>query len=196
MHSVGFKFLIMERKKHASILRYTRKIHRQTGIILFLFLMAIGITGVLLGWKKNVNSLQYPTQQGSSKNLKTWIPMDSLVNLAVEEIRFQKGIEISTEVDRIDARPARGILKVIFKDHFYSVQLDATTGEVLSFEHRTSDLIEQIHDGTIIDDFFGIPSGIFKLFYTSIMGSALVTFTLTGFWLWYGPRVMRRKNKE
>jgi uncharacterized iron-regulated membrane protein len=31
-----------------------------------------------------------------------------------------------------------------------------------------------------------------KLIYNTIMGLALILFTVTGFWLWYGPKRMRR----
>ena len=31
--------------------------------------------------------------------------------------------------------------------------------------------------------------------YTTTMKLALVTFTITGFWLWYGPKRMRRNQR-
>lgn len=181
----------MNRKKQASILRGTRKIHRQTGIVLFLFFMMIGITGLFLGWKKNVDVLQHPTQKGVSKNAQAWLPMDSLMTIATTELVAWKGEAYSPEIDKIDARPDKGIVKIIFKEHYYSLQLDAQTGKVLSYEYRTSDLIEHLHDGTFVDELLGIPGGIFKLFYTTILGTALLIFSITGFWLWYGPKVMK-----
>ena len=54
------------------------------------------------------------------------------------------------------------------------------------------DYIEKIRDGSIIDYYLGW-DGYFKLFYTLIMGLALIVFTITGFWLWYGPKLMRNK---
>ena len=185
----------MEKKKHASILRSTRKIHRQTGITLFFLFIIVGITGLFLGWKKNVDVLQYPSQRGVSNNVSTWLSTDSLVNIATTKLVKWKGKEYSTEIDKIDARPDKGMVKVIFKEHHYSLQLDAETGEVLSYEYRTSDLIEQLHDGTFIDKLFGLPGGVFKLFYTTVLGTALVLFSVSGFWLWYGPKIMRKDKK-
>lgn len=182
----------MNRKKHAYILRGTRKIHRQLGVILFSFFIIVGSTGLLLGWKKNVSALQQPPEQGISTNMDNWLSMDSLILIANEELVKQRGVGISLEVDKIDARPTKGMVKVIYKQHYYSVQLDAVTGQVLAFEYRTSDLIEHLHDGTFIDQLFHIPGGIFKLIYTSILSLALITFSVTGFWLWYGPKIMRR----
>ena len=184
----------MDRKKHASILRSTRSIHRKTGIILFIAFFAVAITGLMLGWKKNVDVLQHPTAKGSSKILSDWLPMDTLVAIAHYEMKARNGGDISLELSKVDARPDKGIVKVIYEDHYNSVQLDAVTGEVLSYEYRTSDLIEQLHEGTFIDNYLGLPNGIFKLFYTTILGLALITFTVTGFWLWYGPKVMRKGN--
>ena len=50
-------------------------------------------------------------------------------------------------------------------------------------------------DGSIIDDWLGIPHGIFKVFYNSLMGVTLIIFTVTGFWLWYGPKRMKRTKE-
>lgn len=86
------------------------------------------------------------------------------------------------------------MLKFIFKDHPWSIQLDGATGKVLNIGQRRSDWIENIHDGSIVDDFFGIEGKLFKLVYSSVMGLALLGFTVTGFWLWYGPKRMRKKK--
>ena len=51
-----------------------------------------------------------------------------------------------------------------------------------------------IHDGSILDYYIATSNGQIKLFYTSIMGLALLTFTITGFWLWYGPKRMRKRT--
>jgi len=88
-------------------------------------------------------------------------------------------------------RPSKGIAKFVFKEHYWELQLDATTAEVLQISRRNSDIIENIHDGSIVDRFLGIEGGWFKLFYTSVLGIALLTFSITGFWLWYGPKRMK-----
>ncbi len=157
--------------------------------------MMVGGTGLLLGWKKNVEVLQHPTERGISEKMEEWLPLDSLVHIADKELIARKGMEISSQLDKLDARPDKGMVKIIYKDHYYSVQVDAVTGMVLAFEYRTSDLIEHLHDGTFIDNLFKIPGGIFKLIYTSILSVSLITFATTGFWLWYGPKVMRKKRR-
>jgi hypothetical protein len=84
----------------------------------------------------------------------------------------------------------------VFVDHYWGIQLDGTTGHILDIEERRSDIIENIHDGSILDHYIGTSDGQIKLFYTSIMGLALLTFTITGFGLWYIPRRMRRKKRN
>ncbi|MCK0159868.1 PepSY-associated TM helix domain-containing protein [Allomuricauda sp. F6463D] len=183
----------MNRKKQASILRSTRNIHRKTGILLFFFFIIVGMTGAFLGWKKHVDVLQYPTKKGISQNAHEWLSMDSIMTISTSEIQAWKGPEYSSEIDKIDVRPDKGIVKIIYKEHYYSLQLDATSGKVLSHEYRASDLMEHLHDGAIVDRLFGIPGEMFKLVYSSILGIALVVFSITGFWLWYGPKRMKRK---
>lgn len=181
----------MNRKQQASILRTTRQIHRKAGIFLFIIILAIAVTGLLLGWKKNVSSLQYPTQRGQASEVSAWLPMDSIITIANRELMTRLGAEYATEIDKLDARPDKGIVKVIYANHYYSFQVDAATGDILSLEYRTSDLVEHLHDGTWVDKNLNLPGGIFKLIYTSVAGLALLTFTVSGLWLFIGPKVLR-----
>ncbi len=184
----------MERKQQASILRVTRKIHKTAGITLLGFVILLGVSGILLGWKKNVSLIQKPTLSGQSSNAKFWLSTDSLISLShAALLNFDHSL--STDLNKIDIRPDKGIMKMIYDQHYYSIQIDATTGEILSIEHRTADFIEHLHDGSIIDNQLNLPGGLFKLFYTTLMGLALLTFSVTGFWLWYGPKRMRKQTE-
>jgi uncharacterized iron-regulated membrane protein len=104
--------------------------------------------------------------------------------------------DISPELDRIDFRPDKGMVKFVFVDDYWGLQLDCTTGELLLIEKRRSDFIEDLHDGSIADALLGTSDEQIKLVYTSIMGSALLIFSITGFWLWLGPRRMRKVRSE
>jgi hypothetical protein len=83
------------------------------------------------------------------------------------------------------------MVKFVFIDGFWGIQLDGATGKLLHIETRRSDFIEKVHDGSILDLYFETSNGQIKVIYTSIMGIALLIFTITGFWLWYGPKRMR-----
>lgn len=185
-----------KRIKQARILRIFRKVHRTTGALLFIFFFIISVSGVLLGWKKNSNEILLPeTYEGSSTQLKDWLRLDSLHQVAIKVLGDSISPSLSTKINRIDVRKEKGTLKFIFADHYHGIQLDGATGKILHIGKRHSDFIENIHDGSILDTFFGT-SGQIKLVYTSVMGLALLIFTITGFWLWYGPKQMRKAKQK
>ncbi|WP_348771738.1 PepSY-associated TM helix domain-containing protein [Maribacter sp. MMG018] len=186
-----------KRKQQAKILRNFRKVHRLTGAWLFIFFMFISVTGLLLGWKKNSNGLILAdTEKGTTSEIAEWLPLDDLRQNAQQIFEDSISTKLSSEIDRIDVRPDKGILKFKFKDNFYGIQLDGATGELLKIERRRSDIIEQIHDGSILDRYLGTSNAPIKLVYTTITGLALLIFTITGFWLWYGPKQMKKTSKS
>ena len=182
-------------RRRARVLRISRSVHRTTGALLFLFFFFVACTGLLLGWKKDTGGLILAkTYQGSSADLKDWLPIHILHQKAVSVMRESVSPDLSLELDRIDVRPDKGVVKFVFVEHYWGVQLDGATGEVLHIERRRADFIENVHDGSILDYLAGT-GGQLKLAYTSVMGLALLTFTVTGFWLWYGPKRFRAKSR-
>jgi uncharacterized iron-regulated membrane protein len=186
----------MTRKQQAIILRKTRKFHRIMGINLLLLFLLISISGLLLGWKKNSNGWILPeTHQAKISGHENQLPLDTLQTIASRALHDAVGKHLSTKIDRIDVRPDKGIVKFIFKHHYWGVQVVTATGEVVSIRPRRHDFIENLHDGSILDHIFNTRGEILKLFYTTFMGFSLISFTLTGFWLWYGPRLLKRSRK-
>jgi hypothetical protein len=183
------------RKRQAAVLRKFRKVHRVTGALLFAFFFIVAGTGLLLGWKKQTGLLP-PSQKGVSANPRDWLPVDSLRTRANDYLRDSIGKDLSQDIDRIDIRPDKGMVKFVYQHHYWGLQLDCTTGAVLQVDRRNADLMEQIHDGSLLDLGMNTGSDLFKLFYTSVMGLALLLFTITGFWLWYGPKRMRKGAQE
>lgn len=186
----------MNRRNHAYLLRNTRKVHRITGATLFSLFFVVSITALLLGWKKNSNGYLLPqTQKGTVVSAKRYISIDSVQVIAINH--FNDVVENATPViDRIDIRPDQAVAKVLFKNNYFEVQVDLGSGAVLQASTRRSDFIENIHDGSILDVLFKTNNGVFKLIYTTIMSLALLLFTVSGFWLWYGPKVMRRAKSQ
>jgi len=182
------------RQKQAKILRVFRKVHRTTGALLFVFFFFVAVTGLLLGWKKNsAGVIMAKSYKGTSTDLKDWLSIDSLHKNATKIFRDSISKTLPMDLDRIDVRNDKGMVKFVFIDGFWGIQLDGATGELLHIERRRSDFIEKVHDGSILDYYFGTSNGEIKLFYTTVMGTALLIFTITGFWLWYGPKRMRRQ---
>ncbi len=185
---------INKRQTQAKWLRIFRKIHRTTGVLLFVFFFFVAVTGLMLGWKKNSAGLiMAKSYQGTSTNLKEWLPLNELHENAIRIMRDSVADIRSLELERIDIRKDKGMAKFVFAEGYWAVQLDGATGQFLHLERRRSDFIENVHDGSILDYYMGTPGKPFKLVYTSIMGLALLLFTITGFWLWYGPKRMRGK---
>lgn len=173
----------MHYRKLVNSLRKFRTWHRFFGTGLGLFILISAITGVLLGWKKDVDILQPPEQKGSHSNVAEWVSIDAIVKSATHAIDSVVGRTIL--VDKLDVRPSKGIIKVLFKEGYWEVQVDGATGKSLSVLQRHSDWIEHIHDGSIIGD-------AFKLVYTNTIGWGLLTLAISGFWLWYGPKVIKK----
>jgi len=173
----------MNYKKLINSLRQFRTWHRFIGTGLGFFVIIMSITGILLGWKKNVDLLQPPEQKGTSSDLTQWVTVESIVQSASHAVDSVVGRTI--EVDKLDVRPSKGIIKVLFKEGYWEVQVDGTTGKSLSVMQRHTDWIEQLHDGSIINDFV-------KLTYSNIIGWGVLILTLSGFWLWYGPKMVKK----
>jgi uncharacterized iron-regulated membrane protein len=185
-----------QRQQQAKTLRQFRKIHRFTGALLFAFFFVIAVTGLLLGWKKNSGGyLLARSSQGTTTDLARWLPLDSLQRQAVRLLRDSVDARLAADIDRIDVRPDKGMVKFTFAAHYTALQLDGATGRLLQVKQRRADFIEHLHDGSYVDRLLNTPGGLFKLLYTTVMGLALLVFTITGFWLWYGPKRMRRAGE-
>lgn len=186
-----------KRKRQAKFLRFIRKIHRITGAFLFAFFFLVAITGLLLGWKKHSNGLILAkTYQGSSTNLEEWLPLETLRLNACKFLHEKVSPDLSLELDRIDVRQDKGTVKFVFVEGYWGIQVDGKTGELLYVERRRADFIENLHDGSIFDKYLKTDNGQIKLIYTTVLGMALLTFTVTGFWLWFGPKQMKKLNQS
>ena len=182
-------------KQQAKWIRWFRWLHRKIALVLFIFFLLIAVTGLLLGAKKHWGLLA-PTQKGLSSAPSQWLSVDSLNKMANRYLRDSVSPTLSTELDRIDIRPGKGIAKFVYKDQYWGLQLDCTTGALLLIEKRKSDFIEDLHDLSILDDWFGTSDEQIKLGYTVMMGISLLLLILSGIWLWYGPKRIRQLKKS
>lgn len=166
-------------------LRQFRFLHKWIGISVFFFMSITSVTGVLLGWKKNVALLQPPTQKGNSEILSEWVSFEHVARAAQHAI--DSVTREANHIDKMDVRIDKGIIKVLFISDYWEVQVDGKTGKALSVAQRHSDWIEHVHDGSIISDGF-------KLLYANYLGWGLLILSASGFWLWYGPRQIRKSK--
>ena len=170
-------------------LRLFRIFHRYLGVTLAALLLISALTGILLSLKKDIDIIQPPTQKGTKAQLADWKPLQDLSQIAQDALISQYPEQIANSVDRLDVRPSKGIVKVLFEKGYWEVQVDGTSGEVLSIAKRHSDWIEALHDGSIISD-------LFKLISMNFLGFGVICLLLTGLWLWYGPKRLRRLKRR
>lgn len=171
------------------ILRAARRYHRYIGIFLLVLALISAFTGLLLAWKKQSALLQPPTLKGAGGELIEWRPLAELAETARQVFVAKYPDQKDNNIDRIDVRPSKGIVKVLFEKGWWEVQVDGVTGEALSISKRHSDWIEALHDGSIISEGF-------KLLSMNILGFGLLFLLITGFFLWYGPKRLRILKKR
>ena len=164
--------------------KWTRKLHRVGAPLIALPLIVVIVTGLLLGFKKQSDWIQPPTQRGAMTELRLpWSEVLAAVQ-AVPEAQVKSWDDIS----RIDARPDRGLLKVRCISG-WEVQLDGTTGAVLWSQERRSDWLEALHDGSwfhpAVKWYVFVPAGIL-----------LALLWATGLYLWWLPRQVRRRQRK
>lgn len=122
---------------------WIRKMHRWGAIVIAFPLLIVVFSGILLQIKNEFKWVQPPTRQGRQK-----IPSISFERVLAIMITVPEA-EVSSwrDIDRLDVRPNRGIIKVQCKNH-WEIQLDSHTGEVLQTAFRRSDIIETFHVGS------------------------------------------------
>jgi hypothetical protein len=150
--------------------------------------------GPIVGNQKT-NRFASPYTKRSFKGSCHWLPVDSLHRIANTFLRDSVRKDLPNDLDRIDIRPEKGIVKFVYVDHYWSLQLDGTTGKLLSIEKRNSDLIENIHDGSILDKMWGTGE-MAKIIYTVGSGICLTLLIMSGFWLWFGPKRLRQSKRK
>ncbi|MDH7914129.1 PepSY-associated TM helix domain-containing protein [Winogradskyella sp. SYSU M77433] len=176
-------------KSLAKSVRWYRKWHRYIAMSLLVFIAIISLSGILLAWKDELQ-LKPPSEKSANTNLEL-LPLSKIETIAVNHI---KDTNLDTTINRIDYRPRKGIAKVRFETHFTELQIDCYTGKILSEKTRTADIIEMIHEGSIVDFLFNSESKSVKLIYSSLIGFGLLFLSFSGFWLWKKPKQIK-KNK-
>ena len=166
-----------------SAAKWNRRVHRWGAVIAALPLLVIMASGVVLQLKRESAWIQPPTQQGTGTEL--LLPWDQV--LEVTKGVPEAGVESWADIDRLDVRPSKGMLKVRCKNR-WEVQIDASSGKVLSSTLRRSDWIESIHDGSWFHDSF-------KLWVFLPTGLILCGLWVTGVYLWLLPHLVRRRRK-
>jgi len=161
--------------------RTSRSLHRWAAILTLAPLGLVIATGIVLQLKKPVAWVQPPTMRGSGGPIAMTLPDILDAARAIPEM----GVDGWEDVDRLDVRPDRGVVKVRGANR-WEAQLDLATGETLHLAYRRSDLIEALHTGAFFSD-----AVAYWVFLSA--GVLLLVMWATGAYLWLLPVVMRRR---
>jgi len=168
----------------ARLPRLTRRWHRLGAIVTALPFLVVILTGLLLQMKKDWSWVQPPTQSGAA------IVPSLSYEAVLEAVRAVPEAEVGSwgDVDRLDVRPNKGMLKVRCNNGI-EVQLDSGSGAVLQVAKRRSDWLESLHDGSWFH-----PLAKLWLF----LPVALVILFLwgSGIYLWILPHNVRRRKRQ
>ena len=170
--------------------RWYRRLHKTIAIPLVVFLFLIGVTGLLLTWKDELK-LKPPSQ-----NI---VQQQNLIGLkSIEDIakNYSDSLNLDNTINRIDYRPSKGIAKVRFEYHFTELQINCYTGDIISVKQRTADIIEMIHDGSIIDYLFKSDSHYTKLLYSTLTSLGLIILSISGFMMWLRPKQIKALKQK
>jgi uncharacterized iron-regulated membrane protein len=164
--------------------KLNRLFHRWASVVIAVPLLLVILTGVLLLLKKDVAWIQPPTQRGSTTELA--LGFNRVLELAKSVPEAE--IEGWEDIDRLDVRPSKGMLKVRAQNS-WEIQIDAASGDILHVAYRRSDLIESLHDGSFFHDkvklWVFLPSAVVLLF---LLVSGLILFIQ--------PYRARRRNRR
>jgi uncharacterized iron-regulated membrane protein len=123
--------------------RMLRKVHAWSAAVVALPLFLIIVTGILLIVRNNFSISPQTVKQGSA-------PSVSLSYQRILELSRQvpeAGVKDWSDIKEVRIHFAKGHVLVRAMNS-WQIQLDGTTGEVLSSGKKWSDLIVQLHEGT------------------------------------------------
>jgi len=161
-----------------------RRLHRWGAIAVAAPFLIMLTSGLLLQLKKQLDFVQPPEQKGASVEAATGLTLAQIL-ARVQQVP-EAGIRSWADIDRVDIRPSKNMMKVVSMTR-WEVQLDLATAEILQVAYRRSDLIESIHDGSFFHP-------VAKLGVFLPTGAIVLGLWLTGMYLWLLPYWTRRKS--
>ncbi len=139
----------------------------------------------MLQAKKHSAWVQPPERRGTGTT-----PVQTLEQV-LDRVKSVAEMQVGSwdDVNRLDVRPGRGMVKVWLKNG-YEVQVDLGTGNVLQIAYRRSDLIESIHDGSFLAGDWT------KLGLFLPAGATLLLMWCGGLWMFWVPLAAKLKRRR
>jgi uncharacterized iron-regulated membrane protein len=151
--------------------------HLWLGVAATGILLVISITGILLNHKRGLGLMpDVPNQPIGA--FSEALPMATLAAHAAAAVPPDVA---ASGVDRMDVRPADGLVKVRFDDRrVIEVTLDINSGKVLNVGERNDVFLEKLHSGEIFGNWWVLLSDAGAVL--------LVVVLVSGYWLWLYPK--------
>jgi uncharacterized iron-regulated membrane protein len=163
---------------------FMRKSHRWGAVIVAGPFLIVLITGLILQLKKEWHFVQPPTQKGTAQQL----DISFAQILAQSQQVSEAAIKTWEDVERLDVRPDKGVIKVQAKNH-YEIQLDSQSGEILQVAYRRSDWLEAMHDGSWFHESA-------KLYIFLPAAVIVLVLWVSGIYLFFLPVVVKMARKS
>lgn len=161
-----------------------RKVHYWVASAAALPVLIIVCSGILLQLKKDLAWIQPPEKRGAGTRPSA--TLEQVLAACRSPAAAAAGVEDWKDIERIDLRPAKGLLKVTTTGH-WEIQIDAETAAVLQVAYRRSDFIESIHDGSwfhrVVKTWIFLPAAV-----------ALLILWVTGILLFLQPFRFRARR--
>lgn len=164
-----------------------RWLHKVCGVVGALSLILIGFTGFFLALKDQFPSIKPPSEKSKVEiDLHKFVSPAVAIDVAIAS--NHPNIKSDKDLDRVEIHASKGIYKLISKEGFAELQVDAMTGELLKTGVRNDQLLENIHDLR-----FFHPS--LRTYLLPVIAVILVTLGITGLCIYITPIMRRRKFK-
>jgi uncharacterized iron-regulated membrane protein len=164
-----------------SLTKWMLLTHLWVGILLAFLVVVLSVTGVLLNHKRALglmpeSGLERPGAFASA------LPLTALAERATAQA---PAAAASAGIDRMDVRPADGLVKVRFNDvRVTELTLALDDGSVLGIGSRKDNFLENLHSGDIF--------GEWGVLLSDFAAVALLVLFGSGVWLWLYPKAKAR----
>lgn len=170
------------------LMKWSREIHKWVGLVLSVIFLLLSVTGIMLLFKEEWG-FQPKTAKGEKAADSQFMSIEQIISVSLAQ--GYDDLKATKDVDRIDIRPGKNVAK-LRSEEGREIQIEMTTGKVLSVGPRHDKLLENLHDGSFFGDWF-------KYIVVTSAGVSLILLTFSGFYIWGYPLVKRaraRKNKQ
>lgn len=176
-----------------SLLQNFRLLHKKFASVLFVFFFMIGFTGCLLAFKSAFTKIIFENKEISAESkLAQILPLDSLEKVATFVLNEKANTNFKKS-EKVEIKISKGTVLFYYKDA-YSIQLNGASGAPILIEKKFGGIIQDIHDGAILDSLVANKLSLSKKFYSIIMGLSLLLLTITGTYMWYKPKTIKKNR--